>query len=118
MPKQWIARAALATLLFVVATSSTRIALAEDVLVAEFSGSGIQSTRPFTVKGPWEVQWSSEGSFLAIMLKKPDEPDGFPKIIANQQGSGPGSSYQPQGGTYYFETNAIGGWHIKVVEIR
>jgi hypothetical protein len=42
MPKQWITRAALAILLFIVAASSTRIALAEDVLVAEYSGNGIQ----------------------------------------------------------------------------
>ena len=113
--------------------ATTQMAVAEDVLVAEFSGSGTQKTRPFTVKGPWEVQWSSENTggaycelptgaalceWLSITLKKPDEPDGFPNIIANQTSAGPGSSYQTQGGTYYLETGGLARWHIKVVEIR
>jgi hypothetical protein len=90
----------------------------DDVVVAEYRGTGIQSTRPFTVDGPWEVQWSSDSSYLSIYLKNAEEEAGFPNIIANQQGSGPGSSYQPKGGTYYFETNAMGKWHMKVVALK
>jgi hypothetical protein len=90
----------------------------DDVVVAEYRGTGIQSTRPFTVDGPWELQWSSDSSYLSIVLKNVEEEGGFPNIIANQQGSGPGSSYQPQSGTYYFQTNAMGKWHMKVVALK
>jgi hypothetical protein len=119
MPKQWIARAALAILLFVVAASSTRIALAEDVLVAEYSGKGVQTTRPFTVDGPWEVQWSSDCLNLAIYLKKSDEAGHASADLIANQSKGSGSSYQPRGGSYFLEIHGVvGTWRVKVVAIK
>jgi PAN domain len=94
-------------------------AVGEDVtvLIAEYSGTGMQTTRPFTVDGPWEVQWSSD-EFIQIFLSKADKEEHFPNIIANQIESGSGSSYQPQGGSYYLKISAMGKWHIKVVTIK
>ena len=114
--KQWIARAALAILLFVVAASSTRIALAEDVLVAEYSGKGYQVMRPFTVQGPWEVQWTSDGGAFAVYVA--DESDSTGDLIANQSGGGSGSSYRPEGGSYYLKIEGSGQWQIKIVAIK
>ena len=86
-------------------------------MVAEYSGNGLQTTRPFTVDGPWEVQWSSD-EFIQIFLSNADQEEAFPNIIANQIASGSGSAYQPRGGSYYLKVNAAGNWRIKVVAIK
>ncbi len=67
-----------------------------EVVVAEFSGKGMITTRPFTVDGSWEVQWSSD-DFIQIFLEKAE--GGLGDIVANQAETGSGSSYQPRGGS-------------------
>ena len=87
------------------------------VVVAEFSGKGMNTTRPFTLDGPWEVQWSSD-EFIQIFLSKADQDEVFPDVIANQIEAGSGSAYQPRGGSYYLKISAMGKWHIKVVAMK
>ena len=99
------------------ATQSQAVGEEVTVVVAEYSGNGLQTTRPFTVDGPWEVQWSSD-EFIQIFLSNADQEEAFPNIIANQIASGSGSAYQPRGGSYYLKVNAAGNWRIKVVAIK
>ena len=88
---------------------------AGEVVIADFSGKGLNTTRPFTVDGPWEVQWSSD-DFIQIFLEKAEGGSG--DILANQIEAGSGSSYQPQGGSYYLQISGMGTWHVKVVAIK
>ena len=83
-------------------------------VVAEYSGNGIQNTRPFTVSNAWEVNWEASGDIFQLYLYTAD--GSMTGVVANQQGSGSGSSYQPQTGEYYFKVNAIGEWNIEIVE--
>lgn len=96
-------------------TTTTAPPPPQDVEVASYSGSGGQSMRPFTISDGWEIQWDFTGDYLGIYLH---DEDGSPvAVLANQQGSGSGASYQGRGGTFYIETNAIGDWTIRVVDV-
>lgn len=89
---------------------------ADPAVIATFSGSGGQNTRPFATTGPWEIQWDAKGDIFQIFLYTVDgEMDGVP---ANQQGSGKGMSYQPKAGKYYLQVNAIGNWRINIVPVQ
>ena len=83
-------------------------------VVETYSGSGIQSLRPFTVSDDWEIRWSSSGDLIQIYLN--DASGELVDIVANQQGGG-GSSYQAQGGRFALEVNAIGPWTVEVVQL-
>ena len=85
-------------------------------IIAEFSGTNIMNTRPFTANSSWEVQWEFEGEIFQIYLQSPKEE--LWKVLANQSGSGSGSSYYPETGEYYFKVNAMGNWKIKVIEVK
>lgn len=83
-------------------------------VVQEFSGSGGTNTRPFTVQDHWEIQWEAAGSvFQVYLFNGAGEMQG---VAANQQGSGTGSSFQPKGGDYYLQVNAIGAWEVRVAQ--
>lgn len=84
-------------------------------VLQEFAGSGAGTTRPFVVDGAWEVQWSLSGQILQIMVH--DKGGRLVDIVANQQGDGSGSAYQPRGGSYYLAINALGSWRIRVVAV-
>lgn len=100
---------------FIVLLSSS-VAFSTDTVLQEFSGSGIQTTRPFTVPDGWEIQWDSTGDLLQIYVYKSDGSlDG---IAANQMGSGTGSAYQPKGGSFYLTMNAVGNWKVRVVKVN
>lgn len=91
------------------------VASAGERVIKSFSGNGARNVRPFTVRTPWEVQWHSDGPIFQIYVHT-----GQGKLIAvaaNQQGSGTGSSYQPRGGKYYLQINALGKWKVRVVEL-
>lgn len=80
-----------------------------------FSGSGAKNTRPFTVNGRWEIRWNARGSIFQLFLYSEDGT--MLGVPANQQGAGTGSSFQPRGGTYYLQVNAIGSWNLEIVPL-
>lgn len=79
------------------------------------SGLGARATRPFTVDGPWEVTWDARGDYFGLFLH--DANGDLVGVSANQSGAGRGSSYQPQGGTYYFDVNALGSWTMRIERV-
>lgn len=81
----------------------------------EFTGSGGANTRPFETDGPWELQWSSDGDIFQVFLHTGD--GDLVDVAANQSGPGPGASYQPRGGRYYLQVNALGPWTVRVVPL-
>ncbi|MGM0602240.1 MAG: hypothetical protein ACQESS_02875 [Bacillota bacterium] len=84
-------------------------------IIKEYSGSGMQSTRPFTVDNAWEIQWSASGEVFQIYLY--EKNGNLVNIAANQMGAGKGSYYSPKTGTFYLEVNAMGNWEVKIVNV-
>jgi len=78
-----------------------------------FEGEGIQNTRPFTVTGAWIIEWQAEGDVFMITIYTKD--GDYVDILGNAKR---GSSYQPQGGSYYLQVNALGKWKIAIKEER
>ena len=81
-----------------------------DVVVI-FEGEGMVNAVPFTVDGPWVVEWTVQGG------------NEFSAFVSTQQGSiagvihgaASGSSFYPNGGTYFFTVSTIGSrWKIVV----
>jgi len=85
-------------------------------IIAEFSGSGGKNTRPFQPNGSWEIQWNAKGDIFQLYLYSSD--GNLIGVPANQMGAGVGSSYQPKGGKYYLQVNAMGDWTIKIVRVE
>lgn len=88
---------------------------AADTVIKTFSGSDMQSTRPFNVADKWEVQWDAKGDAFALYLYSPDGT--VIAVLANQDGPGKGSSYQAKGGNYYLRISAMGDWAIDIVQV-
>jgi len=82
-------------------------------IITTFSGNGGKNTRPFYVPDEWEIQWSADGDIFQLYLY--DKIGNLIGLPANQLGSGNGDSYQPVGGQYYLQVNAIGNWTIKII---
>ena len=104
---------ALAALL-VVAPAGTAAA---DELVKEWTGQGKQTTRPFTVDGPWEVQWTYRGSRV-FQIYVYTLGSYFSDIVANQLDAASGSAFRPKPGTYYLKIDGRGLWTVRVVRIE
>ena len=86
-----------------------------DTTIREFSGSGGRNTRPFEPQGPWEITWNAKGDIFQVYVYSAS--GDMIGIAANQKGPGTGASYQPTGGAYYIQTNALGAWSIQVIEV-
>jgi hypothetical protein len=82
--------------------------------IAQWSGNGMTTTRPFHVDGPWELQWSASGFFQAFLKRA----GGDDEIVANQVEAGSGSSYVADGGDYSLTVNAMERWTAKAVAVR
>jgi hypothetical protein len=85
-------------------------------VIVKLSGSGAKNTRPFAAPGPWEIQWDARGDIFQIYVY--GKSGNLIGVAANQMGSGKGNSYQPRGGEYYLQVNAIGAWALEVVDMR
>lgn len=83
--------------------------------IFQYSGSGMKTTRPFTVNSSWELQWDADGMIFQAYLYKEDGE--LADLLANQQGEGKGSSYCPKTGTFYLKINAMGNWTVKAVRV-
>jgi len=75
-------RIAFAAALLVAATLSISYATkASETIVAEFSGTGAGTTRPFHTSGPWEFRWSCEpAGVFAASAYDADQPEPEPGI--------------------------------------
>ena len=82
----------------------------------KYSGNGIQNTRPFRTVGAWEVNWYSKGDIFQIYLYNTDGE--MLEILSSQSKAGEGSSYYPNGGTYYLKVNAADDWEIKIHQVE
>lgn len=94
--------------------SSNAMSQDKSKVIAKFQGSGIVNTKPFAVNGGWTIQWNARGDVFQIYVYTKDGQ--LVDVAANQMGSGKGSSYQPQGGTYYLKVNAMGNWEIAITQ--
>ena len=86
-----------------------------EVEITRFEGSGQSTTRPFTVPDGWEIQWDASDFIQIYVYEASGELSG---IAANQQGSGSGSAFQPSGGSFYLQMNAMGSWTVRVVDVN
>lgn len=100
-------------------TEVQKYQLKQDVTRQEWSGNGMTTTRPFTMRGPWEFQWDAQGGLFQVMMyhKGEGQQEAMPQIIANQMGHGAGHAYVDTPGDYYLVVNAIGPWTAKAVAI-
>jgi hypothetical protein len=85
-------------------------------VVAEYSGSGIQTTRPFTVDGPWEIRWRATGDVFQIYVYQGSSRVPY-DVAANDICPCRGRDYQPQGGSFRLDINAIGEWTVTIVQV-
>ena len=92
-------------------------------VIAEFSGNGSRTTRPFSVSDRWEIQWNyNAGSLMGgIGIFSIDIYDSAGNLVENtaiQQKSGKSSAYRVKGGRYYLNIDAMGDWKIKIVQVN
>jgi len=80
--------------------------------IAEFSGNGTLTTRPFHAAERWEITWDAAGDLFQVLLYRSD--GSLADVPASQQGPGGGDSFQPEAGSYYLQVNASGDWSIEV----
>ena len=86
---------------------------AEQELIS-WSGNGSRNTRPFNVKGPWEIQWESD---KYIFIEVYDKDGKYVDNSGIESDSGRGNSFQPTGGDYYLNIKGGGAWTVRVVAI-
>jgi hypothetical protein len=77
-------------------------------LIAEFTGSGPQTTTVFAASGPWRIQW--EGPDVFIFIKK---ASGF--LVHGDGGAGTGTYRVAASGRFYLDILARGRWTIRVL---
>ena len=93
--------------------------VADDIIIKSYSGNGMQTTRPFTVKTTWEIQWDIKAEeFMLFQVYLYDGNGNMVGIVANQTKPGKGSYYNPKKGTFYLTINAIADWQIKIIEVK
>lgn len=88
-----------------------------------WTGSGMQTTRPFHMPGPWEIQWGfpdAKSGLFQVFVHQPGQEDDFPSsIAANQMDGSAGSTYREQGGDYFLTINAVGfHWKVCIVSVE
>jgi hypothetical protein len=117
--------AAMALAVSAVPAMAAKVTPAGEPIIAEWTGEGRTTTRPFHVDGPWELQWtltdipSMPGTAIFhTYLQKAGGAAGDFSVIGNSNMPGTGSSYVDKGGDYYLQVNAIGRWHIQVVLVH
>ncbi len=94
-------------------------------ILQEFSGEGTGRTRQFRIQGEWGVEWQATDRFrlmvYTVHTRHPTYEDTMrsvvPQVLANTVRGGSGSAYLPKGGTYRFAVNALGPWHLRVVNL-
>jgi hypothetical protein len=83
----------------------------------QFSGSGTTTTRPFTVKGEWELQWKAKG-FLAVHLYNLESRVNEKLMFVYTTEGGKGASYHPDAGTFFLNIVASEPWSISILDLK
>ncbi len=86
-----------------------------ETVLAQWSGQGIMTTRPFHMDKEWELQWTASGLF-SIHLVTIGSDDTTGELIANQVG-GSSTSFVPRGGDYYLRIDATDQWSLRAVSV-
>lgn len=81
-----------------------------------YSGSGTTTTRPFSVKGEWELQWKAKG-FLAVHLYNLQSRLNEKLMFVYTADGGKGASYHPDAGTFFLNVVATESWSISILEL-
>jgi len=93
--------------------------VADEPLIKSYSGNGMQTTRPFVAKTPWEMQWDTKAEgFMIFQVYLYDGDGNLVGVAANQTKPGKGSFYNPKKGTFYLTINAMSDWEIKIVTVE
>jgi len=97
----------------------------EPQVIKEWSGTGIKTTEPFTIKEqPWIIQWEHEPvimegqsmGILQIMVYETKNPDIPITLAANSMEKGSDISYIYETGEFYLTINAANtNWSVKVL---
>ena len=82
-----------------------------------FSGSGTTTTRPFSVKGQWELKWKAKG-FLAVHLYNLESRLSEKLMFVYTTDGGKGASYHPDPGTFFLNVVASEPWSISILELQ
>jgi hypothetical protein len=100
---------------------SLNIASAEE-LIADFQGTGNQTTAEFTVKAPWILDWRINSDYNKMVSFDLDLVDGTTGVlegnILRAKALGNGVRMFNTSGRYRFRVNAsFIRWHLKVKEL-
>jgi len=80
--------------------------------VAEFDGTGNQTTPSFTVRDGWEIHWTSESEAFTLAIRG----DRNLGTVVDGAGSGLGVTSPPVGGTFHLEITAGSSWSVTIVQ--
>lgn len=81
-------------------------------IVAEFSGTGNQTTDAFQVREGWQIQWANSGPSFAFAITG-DRDFG---TVIDQREPASGVTSPVGGGTFRLEISADGPWTISIVQ--
>ena len=101
--------------------SGVNVAAAEE-MIAEFRGSGNQTTREFTVDAPWILDWRINSDYNMMVSFDLDLVDATTGVlqgnILRAKALGNGVRLFGSSGKYRFRINAsFMRWHLKVKEL-
>jgi hypothetical protein len=97
---------------------------AKPVIVARYSGSGIENTPPFTVPASWHLSWwyscsafGQSGNFIVTEYDTDGSPDlGGVSVDELGTGKGPVATYAyGDAGSHYLSVNSECHWQVAVV---
>jgi len=91
-------------------------------LIAEYQGTGNQTTLEFTVRPPWILDWRINSDYNKMVSFDLDLIDGTTGVLIGNVKSakqlGNGVSLFAKGGKYRFRVNgSFIRWHLKVKEL-
>lgn len=109
-------RSELASEAFGVADVSEPVRDNEPMPGPEFEGTGVSSTSPFYVDGPWYVRWEAEGRIGVFAFGADDT--AYPGLVVSNEGGGSGRAYVARGGRFYFKVVATDYWHLRIERAR
>jgi hypothetical protein len=80
--------------------------------IYSLAGRDDHDSEALTIKQPWRLRWTFDGSILAIELRSQDNE--LVDIIGHQIGEGEGESEPLEPGVYRLAMRGIGSWSVSV----